>query len=62
MITSRYILSNINKAMFNNQKVLILINDYQRNSDLLQLLAKQGFINGFEIRGKYIFIHLRQMY
>jgi hypothetical protein len=62
MIISRHLLANISKAIKNNQKSVILNKNQIKNFQILNIICSQGFIQGYELRGSYIIVTLKQIY
>lgn len=48
--------------MSNNERVVIFSKKQIKNLDIIKILHKYGFIQGFEFRGNYIFIYLHYIY
>lgn len=59
---SRFIISSINKAVNNNQNYIIIKNTKRINKEVLNTLINFGFIQGLELRGWYLLIHLKTQY
>jgi ribosomal protein S8 len=62
MLIARHLLSCISKAVKNNQKSIILKINQVKNFYILDIICKHGFIQGYEVRGRYIIVSLKQVY
>ena len=62
MLVSRHLLSSVSKAVKNNQKFVILKKNQISNFQILDIICSHGFIQGYELRGNYIVIMLKQLY
>lgn len=62
MLIARHLLSCISKAVKNNQKSIILKINQVKNFYILDVICKHGFIQGYEVRGHYIIVSLKQVY
>ncbi len=62
MLITRHLLSSINRAIKNNQKNVVLRINQVKNFHILNIICKHGFIQGYEVRGLYIIVFLKQIY
>ena len=62
MLISRHLLSSVSKAVKNNQKFVILRKNQISNFRILDIICNHGFIQGYEVRGNYVIIMLKQLY